>query len=157
MPVMGGLELFEELNSRRYRLPVIFITGHGDVPMAVGAMQNGAFDFILKPFNDQLLIQKVQKALAEDKKRREQYPDPEIMERLHQLTSRENEVARLILAGKLNKEIAYELNISESTVDFHRGNLMRKLKIKTVAELVKLFVIHDFLNTYQIPLPPGEG
>lgn len=147
MPVMGGLELFEELNSRRYRLPVIFITGHGDVPMAVGAMQDGAFDFILKPFNDQLLIQKVQKALAEDKKRREQYPDPEIMERLHQLTSRENEVARLILAGKLNKEIAYELNISESTVDFHRGNLMRKLKIRTVAELVKLFVIHDFLNT----------
>lgn len=145
MPVMGGLELFEELNKKRYRLPVIFITGHGDVPMAVHAMQKGAIDFILKPFNDQVLIQKVQKALAEDKKRREKYPHSEAMERLNQLTPRENEVARLIIAGKLNKEIAFELKISESTVDFHRGNLMRKLKIKAVADLVKLYVLQDLM------------
>jgi two-component system response regulator FixJ len=145
MPVMGGLELFEEINKRRYRLSVIFITGHGDVPMAVSAMQNGAADFILKPFNDQLLIQKVQKALAEDKKRREKYPAPEAVERLNQLTARENEIAQSIVAGRLSKEIAFELSISESTVDFHRGNLMRKLKIKTVAELVKLYMLQDML------------
>jgi FixJ family two-component response regulator len=142
MPVMGGFELFDELNKRNNRLPVIFITGHGDVPMAVRAMQEGAVDFILKPFNDQLLLEKVQKAIAIDKEKRSKSIDSDSAKRLQQLTIREQEVLEKIVAGKLSKQIAFDLKISESTVDFHRGNLMRKMKVKTIAELVKLHVLY---------------
>lgn len=141
MPVMGGFELFEELNKRNNRLPVIFITGHGDVPMAVRAMQDGAVDFILKPFNDQVLLEKVQKAIALDKERHQKSADNGATKRFEQLTAREKEVLDKIVEGKLSKQIAFELKISESTIDFHRGNLMRKMQVKTVAELVKLHVL----------------
>lgn len=141
MPVMGGFELFDELNKRDNRLPVIFITGHGDVPMAVRAIQDGAEDFILKPFNDQALLQKVQKAITLDSKRQQNSADNGASKRFEQFTVREKEVLNKIVEGKLSKQIAFELNISESTVGFHRGNVMRKAQVKTVAELVKLRVL----------------
>ena len=141
MPGMGGFELFEELNKQRNRLPVIFMTGHGDVPMAVQAMQQGAVDFILKPFNDEFLLEKVRKAIDLDKEKRERFVDLEGIKRLEQLTSREREISEKIVAGMRSKQIAFELKISEATVDFHRGNIMRKIQVKTVAELVKLYVL----------------
>lgn len=141
MPLMGGFELLTELNKRNNRLPILFITGHGDVPMAVRAMQEGAVDFILKPFNDELLLEKIQKAIASDKKRQElgePLVDPKL---LSKLTPREHEVMKNIAGGKLNKQISQELNISDSTVEFHRANLMRKLKAKTAAELVRIYML----------------
>ncbi len=142
MPVMGGFELLEALNQQHNPIPLIFITGHGDVPMAVRAMQAGAMDFILKPFNDQLLLEKVQKAIALDKKRCSQVTQIDWPKRLAQLTTREREVLELIVAGQHNKEIAYNLNISLSTVEFHRANIMRKLQVRSIAELVKLHLMN---------------
>lgn len=143
MPVMGGFELLEELNKKHNHLPIIFITGHGDVPMAVRAMQEGAIDFVLKPINDQILLEKIQKAIVLDKKWLETATDAIAPERIASLTPREREVWECIAAGKLNKQIASDLKISSATVEFHRANLMRKLKVKTAAHLVKSFVFYN--------------
>ena len=139
MPGLGGLELQEELITRGSTLPIIFITGHGDVPMAVEAMQKGAVDFIQKPFRDQDLLDRVREALLTDKERRkEQEKHAEVEKRLARLTNREREVFDLVVTGKPNKVIAYELGVSQRTVEIHRARVMEKMQAKSLADLVKM-------------------
>ena len=139
MPGLGGLELQEELIKRGNTLPIIFITGHGDVPMAVDAMQKGAVDFIQKPFRDQELLDRVREALATDEERREeQQLHAEVNERLSRLTNREREVFDLVVTGKPNKVIAYELGVSQRTVEIHRARVMEKMQARSLADLVKM-------------------
>ncbi len=141
MPKMGGLELQEELNRKRCVLPVIFITGHGDVAMAVEAMRAGAVDFLQKPFNDDELIRRVQKALEEDAQQRSVLREREEIERRwRDLSEREAEVAQRIAAGQANKVIAAELGISERTVETHRARIMEKMGVRSVAQLVRMVV-----------------
>jgi two-component system response regulator FixJ len=139
MPGLGGLELQEELIKRQSTLPIIFITGHGDVPMAVEAMQKGAVDFIQKPFRDQELLDRIREALATDEERREaQQQHAEIALRLDRLTKREREVFELVVTGKPNKVIAYELGVSQRTVEIHRARVMEKMQARSLADLVKM-------------------
>ncbi len=139
MPGLGGLELQEELIKRGNTLPIIFITGHGDVPMAVEAMQKGAVDFIQKPFRDQELLDRIREALATDEERREeQQQHAEVNERLGRLTNREREVFDLVVTGKPNKVIAYELGVSQRTVEIHRARVMEKMQARSLADLVKM-------------------
>jgi two-component system, LuxR family, response regulator FixJ len=142
MPLMSGLELQEQLTLRQNTLPIIFMTGHGDVPMAVRAMKAGAFDFLTKPFNDQTMLDQIQKAIAQHQKlasNTQQHLNAHTG--FKSLTSREREVLQLIVQGKLNKEIAYELNISAKTVELHRAHVMQKMQAATVAELVRLYLL----------------
>jgi len=139
MPGLGGLELQEELIRRGNTLPIIFITGHGDVPMAVEAMQKGAVDFIQKPFRDQELLDRIREALATDEERREaQQHHAEVAHRLERLTNREREVFDLVVTGKPNKVIAYELGVSQRTVEIHRARVMEKMQARSLADLVKM-------------------
>ena len=139
MPGLGGLELQEELLNRGSTLPIIFITGHGDVPMAVEAMQKGAVDFIQKPFRDQDLLDRIREALKTDQERREeQQKHTEVAERLARLTNREREVFDLVVTGKPNKVIAYELGVSQRTVEIHRARVMEKMQARSLADLVKM-------------------
>jgi len=139
MPGLGGLELQEELIRRGNTLPIIFITGHGDVPMAVEAMQKGAVDFIQKPFRDQELLDRIREALATDQHRREeQQQHEEVANRLDKLTNREREVFDLVVTGKPNKVIAYELGVSQRTVEIHRARVMEKMQARSLADLVKM-------------------
>jgi len=139
MPGLGGLELQEELIRRGNTLPIIFITGHGDVPMAVEAMQKGAVDFIQKPFRDQELLDRIREALATDQHRREeQQQHEEVASRLDKLTNREREVFDLVVTGKPNKVIAYELGVSQRTVEIHRARVMEKMQARSLADLVKM-------------------
>lgn len=139
MPGLGGLELQEELIKRDSTLPIIFITGHGDVPMAVDAMQKGAVDFIQKPFRDQDLLDRIREALKTDAERREeQQKHAEVAERLARLTNREREVFDLVVTGKPNKVIAYELGVSQRTVEIHRARVMEKMQARSLADLVKM-------------------
>lgn len=138
MPGMSGLELYEKLNARQCTLPVIFITGHGDVPMAVSALKKGAVDFIEKPFSDKDMLRLIEQCLELDRNNRgKQQQAAGVRRRLASLTEREIEVMDLILAGKLNKQIADILNISIKTVEVHRGRIMDKMEARTVAELVQ--------------------
>jgi FixJ family two-component response regulator len=138
MPGMSGLELYEKLNARHCTLPVIFITGHGDVPMAVSALKKGAVDFIEKPFGDKDMLRLVAQCLELDRKDREKHrAAAAAARRLAGLTEREVEVMDLIIAGKLNKQIADMLNISIKTVEVHRARIMDKMAVRTVAELVQ--------------------
>lgn len=139
MPGLGGLELQEELIKRGNTLPIIFITGHGDVPMAVEAMQKGAVDFIQKPFRDQELLDRIREALATDEERRvAQQHHAEVAGRLDRLTNREREVFDLVVTGKPNKVIAYELGVSQRTVEIHRARVMEKMQARSLADLVKM-------------------
>jgi two-component system response regulator FixJ len=136
MPLMGGLEVQRELSRRNATLPVIFITGHGDVPMAVEAMRAGALDFIQKPFNDDELIRRVQKALEQDARERELLGRrEEIQGRWNALTARERDIARRIVTGKANKVVAAELGISIRTVELHRARILQKMDVRAVAQL----------------------
>jgi FixJ family two-component response regulator len=137
MPGISGLELQQRLNALHNPIPILMISGHGDVPMAVRAMQAGAKDFILKPFNDQVLLEKIQAAIAQDIKRSRHDPSPAIAERFTRLTPREQQVMVEVVAGKLNKQIAANLAISISTVEMHRAKIMQKLEVRTLAELIK--------------------
>ncbi len=137
MPGMSGLELQVKLNERHSILPIIFITGHGDVPMAVTAMKAGAADFIQKPFRDQDLIDRIHKALERDNERRAVRAETEVIrERLALLTPRETEVMERVVKGQANKVIAMDLGVSQRTVELHRARVMRKLKMRSLAELV---------------------
>jgi two-component system response regulator TtrR len=141
MPQMSGLELQAQLNARQNTLPIIFMTGHGDIPMAVRAMQAGAFDFLTKPFNDQVLLDLIYKAIAYHQKSLLQGNKHAVIQsRLNSLTNRETEILKWIVAGKLNKEIAWELNISIKTVELHRCNIMKKMDASTVVELIKFYL-----------------
>jgi len=139
MPGLGGLELQDELLKRGSTIPIIFITGHGDVPMAVDAMQKGAVDFIQKPFRDQDLLDRIREGLKTDQERREeQQKHAEVAERLARLTNREREVFDLVVTGKPNKVIAYELGVSQRTVEIHRARVMEKMQARSLADLVKM-------------------
>lgn len=138
MPGMSGLELFEELRRRHCTLPVIFITGHGDVPMAVAAVKRGAVDFIEKPFGDRDMLGLIEESLARERdSRRQRQLEAETARRLAELTQREREVLDLIIAGKLNKQIADLLGISIKTVEVHRARVMEKMGASSLAELVQ--------------------
>ena len=137
MPGLSGLELQQRLNEQRAEIPMIFITGHGDVPMAVNAMKAGAADFIQKPFRDQDLIDRIHKALEQDKARRiSRAEEDTIRARLALLTPRETEVMQRVVRGQANKVIAMDLGVSQRTVELHRARVMRKLKMRSLAELV---------------------
>ena len=139
MPGMSGLELQEKLTEQHYSIPVIFITGHGDVPMAVQAVKHGAADFLEKPFNDKELLQIVQRCLEQDQQQRaRQQQVDSTQSRLASLTPREREVMQLVVAGKLNKQIADQLNISIETVEAHRAKVMEKAGAHSLAELVQI-------------------
>jgi FixJ family two-component response regulator len=142
MPGMSGLELQSQLESHDIRLPVIILTGHGDVGMAVKAMKAGALDFIEKPFDDELLLAAIEKALTEDaEKREERASRAEILARMSQLTKRESQVMEMVTNGKSNKEIAAELNVSAKTVEAHRAHVMEKMEAGSLAELVRMAMI----------------
>ncbi|MBF0588266.1 MAG: response regulator transcription factor [Magnetococcales bacterium] len=139
MPEISGLEIQEMLNTRNNKMPVIFITGHADVPMAIRAMKQGAFDFIEKPFNNQYLLECIQKALrknAETQQRKKALRH--IQARFERLTRREREVLDKIILGNLNKSIADQLGISIKTVEKHRANVMGKMSAASVPELIQM-------------------
>lgn len=139
MPGLSGLELQDELIEQGNTLPVIFITGHGDVPMAVEAMQKGAVDFIQKPFRDQDLLDRISEAIKTDQERREEQQRRDIVSaRVTRLTKREHEVFDLVVTGKPNKIIAYELGVSQRTVEIHRARVMGKMEARSLADLVKM-------------------
>jgi two-component system response regulator FixJ len=139
MPGMSGLELQEELNRRGAIVPVIFITGHGDIPMAVEAMQHGAFDFLQKPFRDQDLIDRIQKATERDAANRLQLREKELIRaRFESLTPREREVLTLVTSGKANKVMAGDLGVSQRTVEIHRARVMEKMHAASLAQLVRM-------------------
>lgn len=139
MGEMSGNELFDRLVERGCQLPVIFLTGHGDVPLAVSTLKNGAFDFVEKPFNDNLLVDRVLEALKLDEERRRAAASADsVNRRLAQLTPRERQVMERILAGKLNKVIADELKVCMRTVEVHRASLFEKMGVKTAVELAQV-------------------
>lgn len=139
MPGMSGLELQEVLKQRNSLLPIIFITGHGDVPMAVKAIKEGAADFVQKPFHDQELIDRIREVLQEDASVRiEKLQRNEIQRRIDSLTEREREVMEQVVNGKANKVVAIDLNVSQRTVEIHRANVMDKMKARSLAQLVRL-------------------
>jgi FixJ family two-component response regulator len=139
MPGMSGLELQDELNRRGAIIPVIFVTGHGDVPMAVEAMRHGATDFLQKPFGDQEFTDRIQRALALDQRNRATLGQKDqIRARLAALTRRELQVLRLVTLGKANKVIAGELGVSQRTVEIHRAHLMEKMGATSLAHLVRM-------------------
>ncbi|MGD9841491.1 MAG: response regulator transcription factor [Steroidobacteraceae bacterium] len=142
MPGMSGLELQQRLNQDGSILPVIFITGHGDVPMAVQAMKEGAYDFLQKPFRDQELLDRINSALMQDAENRLSIlKQAELASRLALLTPREREVMDLIVDGRANKVVAIDLGISERTVEIHRSNAMEKMGARSVAHLVKMHLM----------------
>ena len=139
MPDMDGLALQQELVNRRVGLPVIIVTGHGDVPLAVRAMKAGAVDFIEKPFDDQLLLQSIKQALALRKESRGQASlTQSAVERIALLTDRERQVLERLVAGQPNKVIAYELDISPRTVEIHRAHVMEKMQARSLSDVVRL-------------------
>ncbi len=141
MPGMSGLELQQKLNDRQSILPIIFMTGHGDVPMAVEAMQGGAIDFIQKPFNDQDLIDRVSQAVAKDLHNREALNEKnEIRQRLNSLTPREHEILDMVVNGRANKVIADDLELSQRTVEIHRARVMEKMQATSLAHLVRMVI-----------------
>jgi RNA polymerase sigma factor (sigma-70 family) len=141
MPGMSGIELQEELNRRHIYTPIIFITGHGDVPMAVEAIKRGAFDFIEKPFNDAKLVALIGRAAERAEAQNEEREGQKVAhERLAQLSPREREVLELVVKGKLNKTIADVLGISIKTVEAHRARVMEKMQVNSLAELVQLTI-----------------
>ncbi len=141
MPGMSGLELQQELNLRGAVIPVIFMSGHGDIPMAVEAMQHGAFDFLQKPFRDQDLLDRIQRAIVKDGELRKSLGEhTRIRAHLESLTPREREVLDLMTQGKQNKAIAQVLDVSPRTVEIHRARVMEKMGAQSVAELVRMML-----------------
>ena len=139
MPGMNGIRLQTELLERQSALPIIFITGHGDIPMAVEAIKRGAADFIPKPFRDQELLDRIDKVLNENEKSREDKQENHaVNQRIASLTQREFEVMQLMVEGKANKVIAIELNISQRTIETHRARVMDKMQATSFAHLVSM-------------------
>jgi FixJ family two-component response regulator len=139
LPQMSGLEFQQKLAELGVRIPIIFITAHGDIPMSVRALKSGAVEFLTKPFRDQDLLDAIQQALQRDRAAREQLADiHELQERYRALTAREREVMALVISGMLNKHIAAKIGASEATVKIHRGHLMEKMQADSLIELVRM-------------------
>ena len=139
MPGLNGLDLQNQLQQMEYVMPIVFITGHGDIPMSVKAMKKGAVDFLVKPFDEEDLLKAIQEALKKDIVDRGVMNEKQrILQRVKLLTPREYEIFTYVISGMLNKQTAYELNISEKTVKAHRGRVMAKLKADSLAELVRM-------------------
>jgi len=139
LPGLNGLELQKRVAVERTDMPIIFITGHGDIPMSVGAMKAGAVEFLTKPFNDTVLLAAIRQALERSRKALSQEEERhELRDRYASLTPRERDVMTLVVSGLLNKQVAGELGISESTVKAHRGQVMQKMNANSVADLVKM-------------------
>jgi len=139
LPGLSGLDFQRELAARNIRIPIVFLTGHGDIPMSVRAMKAGAVEFLTKPFRDQDLLDAVRIALERDRARREQEKQiTELQQRFNSLTFREREVISLVVAGKLNKQIADQLGTAENTIKVHRSRAMEKMHAESLAELVRM-------------------
>jgi FixJ family two-component response regulator len=139
LPGLSGLDFQSELNKENLPLPIVFMTAHGDIPMSIRAIKGGAVDFLTKPFRDQDMLDAVQAGLEQDRKRRKTADVTlQLRSAFDSLTPREQEIMKLVTAGLMNKQIAGEIGVSVVTVKFHRGNVMRKMGAKSVAELVRM-------------------
>ena len=148
LPGLSGLDFQSELAKQHIHLPIIFLTGHGDVPMSVKAMKAGAVEFLIKPFREQDLLDAVQIALARDRERRENDKlTSSLRARFDSLTPREQEIIALVASGLMNKQIAAEIGVSEVTVKVHRGNVMRKMGAKSLADLIRMADILGICRT----------